>query len=62
MVFTYPTEQVNFRVVQPDPEPEFEGLQCVSIDVDDSNFPDIFPRCHVEFLDKLKGHKRRLDD
>ncbi|KAG0322875.1 hypothetical protein BG000_002781 [Podila horticola] len=62
MIITYPAEVVNFQDVRPDPEPELEGLQRVSIDIDDNNFPKIFPRRHVEFLDKLKGHKRRSDD
>ncbi|KAF9343089.1 hypothetical protein BGX26_006285, partial [Mortierella sp. AD094] len=62
MVITYPAEVVNFQVVRPDPEPELEGLQRVSIDIDDNNFPKIFPRRHVEFLDRLKGHKRRSED
>ncbi|KAF9376201.1 hypothetical protein CPB97_010991 [Podila verticillata] len=61
MVITYPAEVVKFQVVRPDPEPELEGLQRVSIDIDDNNFPKIFPRRHVEFLDKLKGHKRRSE-
>ncbi|KAF8925988.1 hypothetical protein BGZ52_006206, partial [Haplosporangium bisporale] len=62
MVITYPTEIANFKVVRPDPKPELEGLQRVSIDIDDNNFPKIFPRRHVEFLDKLKGHKQRSED
>ncbi|KAH7054853.1 hypothetical protein BKA57DRAFT_524301 [Linnemannia elongata] len=62
MVITYPAEVVNFQVVRPDPEPELKGLQRVSIVIDDNNFPKIFPRRHVEFLDKLKGHKRRSED
>ncbi|KFH61880.1 hypothetical protein MVEG_12308 [Podila verticillata NRRL 6337] len=61
MVITYPAEVVKFQVVRPDPEPELEGLQRVSINIDDNNFPKIFPRRHVEFLDKLKGHKRRSE-
>ncbi|KAG0014290.1 hypothetical protein BGZ81_000539 [Podila clonocystis] len=62
MVIAYPAEVVNFQVVRPDPEPELEGLQRVSIRIDDNNFAKIFPRRHVEFLDKLKGHKRRCED
>ncbi|KAF9119193.1 hypothetical protein BGX30_004020 [Mortierella sp. GBA39] len=62
MVITYPAEIVNFQVVRPDPEPELEGLQRVSIGIDDNNFPKIFPRRHIEFLNELKGHKRRLED
>ncbi|KAF9113316.1 hypothetical protein BGW39_003813, partial [Mortierella sp. 14UC] len=62
MVITYHAEVVNFHVVRPDPEPELEGLQRVSIGIDDNNFPKIFPRRHVDFLDKLKGHKRRSED
>ncbi|KAG0011228.1 hypothetical protein BGZ81_002334 [Podila clonocystis] len=57
MVITYPAEVVNFQVVRPDPEPELEGLQRVSIGIDDNNFPKIFPPRHIEFLDKLKGQK-----
>ncbi|KAG0268691.1 hypothetical protein BGZ95_002346 [Linnemannia exigua] len=62
MVITHPAEVVNFQVVRPDPEPELEGLQRVSIGIDDNNFPKIFPRRHVDFLDKPKGHKRRSED
>jgi len=62
MVIAYPAEVVNFQVVRPDPEPELEGLQRVSIGIDDNNFAKILPRRHVEFLDKLKGHKRRCED
>ncbi|KAF8927104.1 hypothetical protein BGZ47_002336 [Haplosporangium gracile] len=62
MVITYPAEVVNFQVVRPDPKPELEGLQRVSIGIDDNNFPKIFPRRHVDFLDKLKGHKRRSEE
>ncbi|KAG9062249.1 hypothetical protein KI688_006581 [Linnemannia hyalina] len=61
MVITYPAEVVNFQIVRPDPKPELEGLHRVSIDVDDNNFSKIFPSRHVEFLDKLKGHKRRSE-
>ncbi|KAF9345236.1 hypothetical protein BGX26_003380 [Mortierella sp. AD094] len=58
MVITYPAEVVKFQIVRPDPEPELEGLQRVSINIDDSNFPQIFPDRHVKFLDRLKQHKR----
>ncbi|KAF9956747.1 hypothetical protein BGZ70_009788 [Mortierella alpina] len=58
MVITYPAEVVKFQVVRPDPEPELEGLERVSINIDDSNFPQIFPERHVKFLDRLKRHKR----
>jgi len=58
MVVTYPAEVVKFQVVRPDPEPELEGLERVSINIDDNNFPKIFPERHVKFLDRLKQHKR----
>ena len=32
------------------------------IDIDDNTFLKIFPCLHVEFLDRLKGHKRRTED
>ncbi|KAF9582462.1 hypothetical protein BGW38_000183, partial [Lunasporangiospora selenospora] len=54
-----PTEAVNFQVVRLDPKPELEGLQRVSIGIDDRNFPKIFPWRHVEFLDTQKRTKRR---
>lgn len=62
MVITYPAEAVNFQVVRPDPQPRLEGLQHVSISIDDNNFLKIFPCFHIDFLDKLKGHKRRSSD
>ncbi|KAF9087943.1 hypothetical protein BGX27_002834, partial [Mortierella sp. AM989] len=62
MVITYPAEVVNFQVVRPDPKPELEGLQRMSIGIDDRNFPKIFPRRHVEFLDTLKRTKRRSEE
>ncbi|KAF9133875.1 hypothetical protein BG015_003498, partial [Linnemannia schmuckeri] len=58
MVITYPAEVVKFQVVRPNPEPELEGLERVSINIDDNNFPQIFPERHVKFLDRLKQHKR----
>ncbi|KAF8920053.1 hypothetical protein BGZ58_004488, partial [Dissophora ornata] len=58
MVITYPAEVVKFQVIRPDPEPELEGLERVSINIDDNNFPRIFLERHVKFLDRLKQHKR----
>ncbi|KAF9995671.1 hypothetical protein BGZ80_000666 [Entomortierella chlamydospora] len=62
MVITYPAEVFKFQIVRPDPEPELEGLQRVSINIDDNNFPQIFPDRHVQFLDRLKQHKRPAAD
>ncbi|KAF9153552.1 hypothetical protein BGX20_004877, partial [Mortierella sp. AD010] len=62
MVITYPAEVVSFQVMRPDPDPELEGLKRVIINVDDSNFAQIFPKSHVNFLDKLKKFKRRAED
>ncbi|KAF9403901.1 hypothetical protein BGZ94_004467, partial [Podila epigama] len=62
MVIAYPAEVVKFQVVRPDPEPELEGLERVSINIDDNNFPQIFPERHVKFLDRLKQHKRSASD
>ncbi|KAF9128243.1 hypothetical protein BG015_004374 [Linnemannia schmuckeri] len=58
MVITYPAEVVKFQVIRPDPEPELEGLEQVSINIDNNNFSQIFPERHVKFLDRLKQHKR----
>lgn len=61
MVIMCAAEVVKFQIVQTDTKPELEGLQHVSIGIDDNNFPRIFPPHHVEFLDRLKGHKRRSE-
>ncbi|KAK3846791.1 MAG: hypothetical protein J3R72DRAFT_486602 [Linnemannia gamsii] len=53
-----PAEVVNIQVVRPDPKPELEGLQRVSIEIDDYNLLKIFSLRHIEFLHKLKGLKR----
>ncbi|KAK5822165.1 hypothetical protein F5H01DRAFT_319649 [Linnemannia elongata] len=58
MVITYPAEVDKFQVIRPDPEPELECLERVSINIVDNNFPQIFPERHVKFLDRLKQHKR----
>lgn len=62
MIITYPAEVVKFQIVRPDPEPELDGLKHVSINIDDNNFPQIFPKRHVQFLDRLKQHKRPAAD
>ncbi|KAF9580268.1 hypothetical protein BGW38_003152, partial [Lunasporangiospora selenospora] len=41
------SEVLKFQAVQPDPEPELEGLERASINVDDHSFPQIFPERHV---------------
>ncbi|KAF9274678.1 hypothetical protein BGZ68_000439, partial [Mortierella alpina] len=58
MVITYPAEVVKFQVVRPDPEPELEGLERVSVNID-NNFSQIFPERHVKFLDRLKKQHKR---
>lgn len=62
MVITYPTEVIKFQIVCPDPEPELDDLQHVSINIDDNNFPQIFPKQHVQFLSRLKQHKQPAAD
>ncbi|KAF9116183.1 hypothetical protein BGX30_006018, partial [Mortierella sp. GBA39] len=46
MVIIYPAEVVKFQVIRPDPEPELEGLERVSINIGDKNFPQIFQQRH----------------
>ncbi|KFH66154.1 hypothetical protein MVEG_08255 [Podila verticillata NRRL 6337] len=43
MVITYLAEVVKFQIICPDPEPELDGLQHVSINIDYNNFSQIFP-------------------
>lgn len=44
MVITYPAEVDKFQVIRPDPEPELECLERVSINIVDSNFHKSFRR------------------
>ncbi|KAF9183879.1 hypothetical protein BGZ49_004488, partial [Haplosporangium sp. Z 27] len=62
MVIAYPAQIISFQAFRPDPDPEIIGLERVIIKIDNNNFPKIFPKRHVEFLDQLKGFKRRADD
>ncbi|KAF9416857.1 hypothetical protein BGZ76_004592, partial [Entomortierella beljakovae] len=62
MVIAYPAEVVSFQVMRPDPEPEIPtNLKRVIINIDDSNFPKIFPQRHATFLDNLKKSKRKSE-
>ncbi|KAI8057141.1 hypothetical protein BDF22DRAFT_227367 [Syncephalis plumigaleata] len=56
MVIVYPAKarDDNFCGVQIDSDPGHDGLKCVSIKIDGSNFSDIFPEDHAKFLDILK--------
>jgi hypothetical protein len=58
MIIAYIAEVVKFQVVRPDPEPELESVERVSINIDDNNFPQIFQERHLKFLDRLKQPKR----
>ncbi|KAF9271400.1 hypothetical protein BGZ88_006219 [Linnemannia elongata] len=52
MVISYPVK-VTARLI-PRPDPDFKDLKEVVIKVDETNFGAIFPRSHVEFLDRTK--------
>ncbi|KAF9079371.1 hypothetical protein BGX23_004238, partial [Mortierella sp. AD031] len=48
---------------EPNARIDANGIQQVVINVGDHNFGDIFPREHVEFIDRLKNAgKRSADD
>ncbi|KAG0247768.1 hypothetical protein BG011_000957, partial [Mortierella polycephala] len=48
---------------RPDIKFEGDGAQQVVINIGDSNFGKIFPKEHVEFIDRLKNSgKRYVDD
>ncbi|KAG0010331.1 hypothetical protein BGZ80_001582 [Entomortierella chlamydospora] len=62
MVIAYPAQVISFQAFRPDPDPEIVGLERVVIKIDNNNFPKIFPKRHVEFLDQLKRFKRSAED
>lgn len=57
MVIAYPAKVVAKLV--PRPDPDFEDLKQVVINVDETNFGAIFPQSHVEFLDSIKTPLKR---
>jgi len=63
MIVAYPLRWTE-KLLSPSDLPEDpSGVQQVIINVSDSNFGDIFPKEHVQFIDRLKNaRKRSVDD
>ncbi|KAG0325099.1 hypothetical protein BGZ99_001065 [Dissophora globulifera] len=55
MLIAYPANMVRYLDVRPNPGPELDGLTGVPINVDYTNFSQIFPERHAQFLKNLKS-------
>ncbi|KAI9234800.1 MAG: hypothetical protein BYD32DRAFT_438885 [Podila humilis] len=59
MIVAYPTKWTSKLPALPDATLDASGLWQVVINVGDNNFGDIFPKDHVEFIDRLKDVGKR---
>ncbi|KAF9381047.1 hypothetical protein CPB97_007977 [Podila verticillata] len=64
MIVAYPTKWTTMLPPLPNVTLDASGVQQVVINVGDSNFGEIFPKEHVEFIDRLKivGKRSAEDD
>ncbi|KAF9115171.1 hypothetical protein BGX30_006392, partial [Mortierella sp. GBA39] len=63
MIVAYPTRWTCKLPALSELPMDTSGVQQVIINVGDDNFGDIFPKEHVEFIDRLKNaRKRSVDD
>ncbi|KAF9954072.1 hypothetical protein BGZ72_004934 [Mortierella alpina] len=63
MIIAYPTKWTSKLPEFSDLPKDTSGVQQVVINIGDNNFGDIFPKEHVEFIDRLKNAgKRSADD
>ncbi|KAF9084991.1 hypothetical protein BGX29_002225, partial [Mortierella sp. GBA35] len=59
MIIAYPTKWTSKLLELPDAIIDSSGVQQVVISVGDYNFADIFPKNHVEFIDRLNSAGKR---
>ncbi|KAI8595060.1 hypothetical protein EDD21DRAFT_425759 [Dissophora ornata] len=59
MIVAYPTKWTSKLPARPDVALDASGVQQVVINVSDNNFGEIFPKDHVEFIDRLKNTGKR---
>jgi hypothetical protein len=59
MIVAYPTEWTSKLASRPTAKIDASGVQQVVINVGDQNFGQIFPKEHVEFIDRLKSAGKR---
>jgi hypothetical protein len=62
MIVAYPTKWSDKLLVPSELPEEPSGVQQVVINIGDENFGDIFPKEHVEFIDRLKNARKRSAD
>ncbi|KAI8594419.1 hypothetical protein EDD21DRAFT_421759 [Dissophora ornata] len=62
MVVAYPTKWTKKLVDLSNLPEDSSGVQQVIINIGDDNFGDIFPKEHVEFIDRLKNAAKRTAD
>ncbi|KAG0060267.1 hypothetical protein BGZ89_012410 [Linnemannia elongata] len=59
MIVAYPTKWTDNLPDSSELPKDSSGVQQVVINVSDENFGDIFPKEHVEFIDRLKNARKR---
>ena len=59
MIIAYPVKWSDKLPELSELEQDESGVQQVVINVNDDNFGDIFPKDHVEFIDRLKNARKR---
>lgn len=59
MIAIYPIKWTYKLPTLPDTTRDASGVQQTAINVVDRNFCEIFPRDHVEFIDRLKNTGKR---
>lgn len=59
MIVAYPTRWTSKLPALPHATLNARGVQQVVINVGDNNYGDIFPKDHVEFIDRLKNVGKR---
>ncbi|KAG0216205.1 hypothetical protein BGX31_000650, partial [Mortierella sp. GBA43] len=62
MIVAYPTKWTDTLPASSELPMDPSGVQQVVINVSDDNFGDIFPKDHVEFIDRLKNARKRSAD
>lgn len=62
MIVAYPTKWTSKLPALQRTMEDAKGVQQVVINIGDGNFGEIFPKDHVEFIDRLKNTKRSADE
>ncbi|KAF9079378.1 hypothetical protein BGX23_004232 [Mortierella sp. AD031] len=62
MIVAYPTKWTDKLPASSELPKDPSGVQQVVINISDENFGDIFPKEHVEFIDRLKNARKRSAD